>query len=94
MLYIAFVCIFCRFFCYNKNHLSKKTKCTRGVRVVFSRARMRSSKDVFVYLRGGGSGGSDPPPPRNIQIFFLKSEGKEIEKEKKKECWGGGYLWG
>ena len=37
------------------------------------------------YLRGGGggSGGSNPPPPQKFSDFFLKSEGKEKEKEKK-----------
>ena len=54
------------------------------------------SKGVF---KGGGSGGSNLP--RNFQIFFLKSEGKEIERKRKKGCWGGGgggylltYFWG
>ena len=33
-----------------------------------------------------------PPPPEIIR-FFLKSEGKEIERKRKnKGCWGGGYL--
>ena len=42
------------------------------------------------YLRGGGVQGVQTPP-RNFQIFFWKSEGKEIErKRKKKGCWGGG----
>ena len=34
------------------------------------------------YLKGGSLGGSIPP--RNFQIF-LKSEGKEVERNKKKE---------
>ena len=42
------------------------------------------------YLRGGGSN----PPPRNFQIFFLKSEGKEVgrkrEKKMKRDGEGGG----
>ena len=33
------------------------------------------------YLRGGGSGGSNPP---EIFRFFLKSEGKEVERKRKK----------
>ena len=46
---------------------------------------------MFV-LKGVFKGGvQTPPPPRNFQIFFLKSEGKEIER-KKKRCWGGGGL--
>ena len=32
------------------------------------------SKDVF---KGGGV----PPPPQKIQIFFVKSEGKEVERK-------------
>ena len=41
------------------------------------------------YLRGGFRG-FKPPPPK-FSEFFLKSEGKEIErKRKKKGCWGGG----
>ena len=37
-----------------------------------------------------GGGGFKPPPPKFLD-FFLKSEGKEIErKRKKKGCWGGG----
>ena len=32
------------------------------------------------YLRGGGFRGFKPPPPE-IFIFFLKSEGKEIERK-------------
>ena len=45
----------------------------------------------------GGFRGFKPPP--EIFRFFLKSEGKEIErKRKKKGCWGGGgylltFLW-
>ena len=43
------------------------------------------------YLRGG-SGGSNPPPPK-FSDFFLKSEGKELErKRKKRDVGGGGYL--
>ena len=33
------------------------------------------------YLRGGGSGGSNPPPPK-FSDFFLKSEGKEVERKR------------
>ena len=44
-------------------------------------------KGVF---KGGGSGGSNPPPPK-FSDFFLKSEGKEIERKgKKRDVWGGG----
>ena len=50
------------------------------------------------YLRGGGSGGSNPP---KIFRSFLKSEGKEIERKRKKRDVGGGgggylltYFWG
>ena len=43
------------------------------------------------YLRGGGSGGSNPPPPK-FSDFFLKSEGKEIERKRKKRDVGGGGL--
>ena len=42
-------------------------------------------KGVF---KGGGVQGFNPPP-RNFQIF-LKSEGKEIERKRKKGCWGEG----
>ena len=35
-------------------------------------------------------GGGFKPPPRNFQIFFLKSEGKEIERKSKKKDVGGG----
>ena len=44
------------------------------------------------YLRGGGSGGSNPPPPPHPKFsdFFLKSEGKEIERKRKKGMLGGG----
>ena len=36
-----------------------------------------------------GSGGSNSPPPK-FSDFFLKSEGKEIERKRKKGYWGGG----
>ena len=52
------------------------------------------------YLRGGGSWGSKPPTPE-FSDFFLKSEGKEIERKRKKRDAGGGgggylltYFWG
>ena len=41
-------------------------------------------KGVF---KGGGSGGSNPP---KIFRFFLKSEGKEIERKRKKGMFVGG----
>ena len=40
------------------------------------------------YLRGGGVQGVQTSP--EIFRFFLKSEGKEIERKEKKGCWGGG----
>ena len=44
------------------------------------------SKGVF---KGGGFRGFNPPP--KFSDFFLKSEGKEIERKRKKRgCWGGG----
>ena len=45
-------------------------------------------KGVF---KGGGSGGSNP---LKFSDFFLKSEGKEIERKRKKRDveGGGGYL--
>ena len=51
-------------------------------------------KGVF---KGGGFRGFKPPP--KFSDFFLKSEGKEIErKRKKRDVGGGGYLltyfWG
>ena len=41
------------------------------------------------YLRGGGLGDSTPP---TFSDFFLKSEGKEVERKRKKikGMWGGG----
>ena len=46
------------------------------------------SKGVF---KGGVQGVQTPP--RNFQNFFLKSEGKEIERKRKKRMLGGGgYL--
>ena len=44
------------------------------------------SKGVF---KGGIQGVQTPPPPK-IFRFFLKSEGKEIKRKRKKGCWGGG----
>ena len=41
----------------------------------------------------GGFRGFKPPSPPKFSDFFLKSEGKEIErKRKKKGCWGGGVI--
>ena len=40
------------------------------------------------YLRGGVQGVQTPPP--EIFRFFLKSEGKEIERKRKKGVLGGG----
>ena len=50
------------------------------------------SSDMVMFkgvFRGGGLGGSNPPP-QNFQIFFLKSEGKEIERKRKKGMLVGG----
>ena len=44
--------------------------------------------DLKGVFKGGGFRGFKPP--RNFQNFFLKSEGKEIERKRKKGCWGGG----
>ena len=47
------------------------------------------------YFKGGGGlGGSTSPSPRNFQIF-LKSEGKEVEKIKRKGMGvgGGGVIY-
>ena len=46
---------------------------------------MQEAKGVFK----GGFRVFKPPPPRNFQIF-LKSEGKEIERKRKKRDVGGG----
>ena len=40
-----------------------------------------------VFKGGGGSGGSTPPP--KISDFFLKNEGKEIDRKRKKRGVGG-----
>ena len=42
---------------------------------------------MFKGVFKGGSGGSNPPP--KFSDFFLKNKGKEIERERKKGCWGG-----
>ena len=48
---------------------------------------IHANKGVFK----GGFRGFKPPPPPKFSDFFLKSEGKEIErKRKKKGMWGGG----
>ena len=46
--------------------------------------RVRPTQVTRAYLRGGGLGGSNPPPPPKFSDFFLKSEGKEIERKRKK----------
>ena len=51
---------------------------------------MSQTKGVF---KGGGVHGVQtphPPPPPKFSDFFLKSEGKDIERKRKKGCWGGG----
>ena len=56
---------------------------------------------IYIYkgvFKGGVQGVQTPPP--KFSDFFLKSEGKEIErKRKKRDVWGGGgylltYFWG
>ena len=44
------------------------------------------------YLRGAFRGFKPPPPPPEIFrfFFFFKSEGKEIERKRKKGMLGGG----
>ena len=42
-----------------------------------------------VFKGGGGFRGFKPPPPK-FSDFFLKSEGKEIERKRKKWMLGGG----
>ena len=44
------------------------------------------------YLRGGGGFRGFKPPPPKFSDFFLKSEGKEIERKRKKGMLGGGGL--
>ena len=46
---------------------------------------------LYVYkgVFKGGFRGFKPPPPK-FSDFFLKSEGKEIERKRKKKGWGGG----
>ena len=41
------------------------------------------------YLRGGVQG-VQTPPPKFFRFFFLKSEGKEIERRKRDVGGGGG----
>ena len=47
----------------------------------------KNCSESRAYLRGGGV--QTPHPPK-FSDFFLKSEGKEIERKRKKGCWGGG----
>ena len=51
---------------------------------IFQECWLSLSKGVF---KGGGSGGSNLP---EIFNFFFKSEGKEIERKRKKRVLGGG----
>ena len=46
-------------------------------------------KGVF---KGGGVQGVQTPPQKKFFRFFLKSEGKEIERKKNVMVGGGGYL--
>ena len=51
---------------------------------------MKISTIARAYLRGGFRGFKPPP---KFSDFFLKSEGKEIERKRKKmDVGGGGYL--
>ena len=49
-------------------------------------SRLDYGSQPRAYLRGGFRGFK---PPRNFQIFFWKSEGKEIERKRKKRDVGG-----
>ena len=57
-----------------------------GHNIAFLRNTLGIDKGVF---KGGGSGGLNPP---EIFRFFLNSEGKEIERKRKKGVVGGGGL--
>ena len=57
----------------------------RALEIIFN--NNNNNKGVF---KGGVQGVQTPP--RNFQIFFLKSEGKEIERKRKKVMLGGGGL--
>ena len=48
------------------------------------------SMDIKGVFKGGGFRGFKPPP--KFSDFFLKSEGKEIERKRKKGMLGGGGL--
>ena len=82
MLYIAFVCNFCRFFC----SLIIKIFFTKKKKISVQNLREGGGwtcKDVFKR----GSGGS------KFSDFFLKSEGKEPERKKmRREEMGGGLI--
>ena len=41
-------------------------------------------------IKGVFKGGGFKPPPKKFSDFFLKSEGKEIERKRKKGMLGGG----
>ena len=52
---------------------------------------MIRTKGIF---KTGGEGGSNPSP--KFSDFFLKSEGKEVErkiKKRKRDVGGGGYIF-
>ena len=59
---------------------------TQFYNAINCQVKSRTYKGVF---KGGGSGGSNPPPPPKFSDFFLKIEGKEIERKRKKGCEGG-----
>ena len=48
--------------------------------------------ETFKGVFKGGVQGVQTPPPPEIFRFFLKSEGKEIERKRKKGMLGGGGL--
>ena len=58
----------------------------RAKNIFFTRAHLRGDQ-ARAYLRGGFRGFK---PPSKFSEFFLKSEGKEIERKRKKRGVGGG----
>ena len=73
-------------------HLYSKLVVSRNPQISFNNVTPRA------YLRGGVQGVQTPAP--KFSDFFLKSEGKEIERKRKKSDVGGGggdlltYFWG
>ena len=70
---------------------NRETSTSSLPRRLWQSARWGTSGLARAYLRGRGacSGGSNPPPPRNFQIF-LKSEGKDVERKRRKKLKGVG----